>query len=133
MTRNDNQYEKRCVICGSKQGRITRGLCSAHYLKLQSHLRKLTPEGVAALEDRLMAEGKLLPPDVAGKKARTPDPFIDTVSTVVQENPDAYLAEGAHIDTEHSARKTALDRKAIAHTKPRNGDNQKSKPKKNSG
>jgi hypothetical protein len=44
-----------------------------------------------------------------------------------------YDANRQTVDTEHSARKTALERKAIAHTKPRIGDNQKSKPKKTSG
>ena len=120
MGRKDENSVKRCVICGTTSGRITRGLCTAHYLKLRHHLSKLTDEGAAELEKRLIAEGKLLPPDVSGVKPKTPDPFSDTVNSLVRENPTAYLAASEQtIDTEHAQRGAELRRKVARIVRPK--------------
>lgn len=85
MTRHK---KPKCLVCGTDAGRITRGLCSAHYLQMQRRLQKLTPAAAAAWEEQLIAEGKLLPKR-QGKRPNVGDPFAESFEKIKQAMPGA--------------------------------------------
>lgn len=86
MAKTDSDSEG-CLICGSKHGRINRGLCTSHYLKMRRQMLRLNEAGQAELERLLIADGKLLPAK-PGKRPGAENPFEVVAEILIAEHPE---------------------------------------------
>lgn len=96
-----------CLVCGSEEGTLRRGLCVRHYAQFNRLWKRLSPEQQEAWEADLIKKEKLLPSKKSG--TREEDEFLDDF---VEFN-DAWRA------IEEQQLKEELQEKLERHTKPR--------------
>lgn len=108
-----------CIVCGSNDTRITRGLCVKHHTRYHKQRNAIKAGGhdVEAFDEALIERGLLLP----SKQGRSVDPDEDVFASVARElfqvSPseqlaDEMLAESAALEEQRQARKKAAKKKS---------------------
>lgn len=89
----ENDEPEGCLVCGNTTPKMTRGLCSAHYLQFNRSKNKIPEEKRQAFDDEMVELGLVLPAGRAGRRKRYEDPFaeharkyesVDSVSLVAE-------------------------------------------------
>jgi hypothetical protein len=108
-----------CIICGSNDTRITRGLCVKHHTRYHKQRNAIKAGGhnVEAFDEALIERGLLLP----SKQGRSVDPDEDVFASVARElfqvSPseqlaDEMLADAEAIEQHHQSKKKAAKKKS---------------------
>jgi hypothetical protein len=76
-----------CLICGGVTKTMTRGLCTAHYLKWLRQMKKLSEIGQQQFEARLIEAGQLSP-NKQGQRPEALNPFRDLADQLIAKHPE---------------------------------------------
>lgn len=120
MDGNRDRKSSGCIICGERQGRITRGLCIRYHGRYIAAVKGMNAPERAEFEAHLIAAGKLLP-DRKGQKLRPEDDEFASALKAFREKskPEAEAKPEVEAEPEIKPQVPAAAASADRHQRPR--------------